>query len=275
MLLLQNMQSNVAIRTVQELEACENVSPTEEDKREDTGTDSGNGRNSGRGRGRVRGRGRGRGGRSITTRTETGLDSVNKDSKRKLQFSEDGTSVTNEDQKNVRGRTRRGRARGRGRGRATRSSKHRQPGMQKNGEKEKDSSHLTNIGMGVQKKPEEMGEDDDLSECSQSIEGEEWEGQDGFREAENHGDHHYNEEDNVSESSEEEEDIDEACENGQDTEDEFEDEDVKYEDDYYARDGEAEESEAGEAAEVDAESGDEDEDDDDEESTSVSSKNSD
>lgn len=272
---INNMQSNVASRTVQHLEACENVSPIEEDKREDTGTDSGNGRNIGRGRGRVRGRGRGRGGRSITTRTEIGLDSVNRDSKRKLQFSEDGTSVTNEDQKKVRGRTRRGRARGRGRGRVTRSSKHRQLGMQRSGEKEKDPNPLTNIRMGMQNKPEEMGEDDDLSECSQSIEGEEWEGQDGFREAGNHGDQHYNEEDNVSESSEEEEDIDEACENGQDTEDEFEDEDAKYEDDYFARDGEAEESEAGEAAEVDAESEDESEDDDDEESTSVSSKNSD
>jgi len=45
-------------------------------------------------------------------------------------------------------------------------------------------------------------------------------GNDGFREAKNHGDHHHNEEDNVSELSEEERHIDKAYENGKDTKDE-------------------------------------------------------
>ncbi|GLJ54616.1 hypothetical protein SUGI_1173340 [Cryptomeria japonica] len=264
--------SNVAVKNFQELEACDKGSPSDEERKEDTWTDPANGRNT-RGRRGGRPRGRGRGGKNSTPRIESGF---NKDSKRKLHFSGGGTFGTNEDQKTVRGQARRGRASKRGRGRGTGSSRQRQLGIQKRDVKEKQPNHFTNSGMGIEKRfSVELGEDDEPSDGSQSIEGEEWGRHDDFGEGENNVDHHYIEEDNVGESSEQDEDIDEACEDAQATEDEFEDVDMKYENKYFARDVEAEDSEAGEAVDVDTESGDEDEEDDEDGSMSESSKNSD
>ncbi|KAH9321847.1 hypothetical protein KI387_016486, partial [Taxus chinensis] len=259
-----NIQSNVAVKNIQELEACENAPPSEEDRKEMTWTDSANGRNTrGRRGGRPPGRGRGRGGKNGVPKMESGLGNLNNASKRKLHFSEEGTFDNTEDQKTVRGQARRGRSSKRGRGRSTCSSRQRQLGMHKRDEKEREASQFTSLGLGVENHfSVEMGEDDEPSDGSESIEGEEWVRQDDSGEGENNVENcHYNEEDNIGDSFEQDEDVDEACEDGQATEDEFGDGDVKYEDGYYARDGEAEDSEAGEAVEVDIESEDEDEDD--------------